>query len=387
MGLMIRPMADSRNIAESGLPGLQADLAIAAISVGSSVTSPPNCRPARAIDLLFAYSNSLARSISRAMLRRVRRTAEVVNADYNLSHWHKVLSEKKWLNAENLLNFLIPGDSIQRLRNVDGKIVWIDGHSYYRYRVGALGNLIARHAGGVSHIAELGAGYGHNLFSLYLSHPDWTFEGYDIAPNGILAGTAIAQHFGLSDVVSMGRINVTDATDPNFASIAGKTVFTYFCIEQVPYDVAEVIENIIAARPRRVINIEPTTELLDLTKLRDLVSFAYIRTVDYQTALFTTLERLEREGRIRIFARERMRFAPTINHDGFFSIAGNPFSPTSPPANCRCRCRRPGSHIGLRARLGGLRFANPPNALLPPSSRPPSSPPSCPRAPAPGAPA
>jgi hypothetical protein len=81
--------------------------------------------------------------------------------------------------------------------------------------------------------------------------------------------------------------------------------------------VRKVVENIIAAKPKRVINIEPTTELLDLTRPRDLVSLVYIRSVDYQTQLFTTLDELERQGRIRIIARERMPFAPSINNDGF----------------------------------------------------------------------
>jgi hypothetical protein len=66
-----------------------------------------------------------------------------------------------------------------------------------------------------------------------------------------------------------------------------------------------------------VINVEPTTELLDLTDPRDLVSLCYIRSVDYQTELFSTLDELESQGRIRIIARERMPFAPSINNDGF----------------------------------------------------------------------
>ena len=103
---------------------------------------------------------------------------------------------------------------------------------------------------------------------------------------------------------------MTDASDPNLAAIAGKVVLTYFCIEQIPYDVRKVIENIIAAKPKRVINIEPTTELLELFRPRDLVSLFYIRSVDYQTQLFTTLNELERQGRICIIARERMPFAP-----------------------------------------------------------------------------
>ena len=106
---------------------------------------------------------------------------------------------------------------------------------------------------------ELGTGYGYNLFSLSLNHPDWTFKGFDISPNGIAAGREIADHFGLSDKVSFGRIDLTDAADPSLAEIEGETAFTYFCIEQIPYDVRKVVENIIAAKPKRVINIEPTT--------------------------------------------------------------------------------------------------------------------------------
>ena len=113
-----------------------------------------------------------------------------------------------------------------------------------------------------------------------------------------------------------GPIDLTERFDPNLA-IAGEVVLTYFCIEQIPYDVRKVIENIIAARPKRVINIEPTTELLDLTLPRDLVSLVYIRSVDSKTQLFSTLDELERKGRIRVVARERMPFAPSINNDGF----------------------------------------------------------------------
>jgi hypothetical protein len=93
-------------------------------------------------------------------------------------------------------------------------------------------------------------------------------------------------------------------------------VLTYFCIEQIPYDVRKVIENIIASKPKRVVHVEPTIEMLNLAHPRDLVSLLYIRSVDYQTQLFSTLDELERQGRIRIIVRERMPFAPSINNDG-----------------------------------------------------------------------
>jgi hypothetical protein len=273
--------------------------------------------PASLPDRAITYAVDVARSVSRLILRRIERTRDKVNSEYNLSHWQKVLSAKAWTKAADLAAFLAPPDSSESLRKVDDQILRISSEKYYRYRIGALGELIARHCGDTRRIVELGTGYGYNLFPLSLNHPDWTFKGFDISPNGIAAGREIADHFDLSDKVSFGRIDLTDAADPSLAEIEGETAFTYFCIEQIPYDVRKVVENIIAAKPKRVINIEPTTELLDLTHPRDLVSLVYIRSVDYQTQLFTTLDELERQGRIRIIARERMSFAPTINNDGF----------------------------------------------------------------------
>ena len=273
--------------------------------------------PASLPDRAVTYAVDVAKSVYRLILRRMERTQDEVNSEYNLLHWQKILSNKAWLKAKDLADFLAPAELTERLRKVDNQILRISAQKYYQYRIGALGDLIARHGGGAKGIVELGTGYGYNLFSLHHSHPDWTLKGFDISPNGITAGREIADRFAISDRISLDRIDLTDASDPNLAAIAGEVVLTYFCIEQIPYDVRKVIENIIAAKPKRVINIEPTTELLELFRPRDVVSLFYIRSVDYQTQLFTTLNELERQGRIRIIARERMPFAPSINNDGF----------------------------------------------------------------------
>jgi hypothetical protein len=273
--------------------------------------------PASLPDRAVAYAVDIAKSVYRLILRRIERTQDKVNSEYNLLHWQKILSNKSWNQAKDLTDFLAPPDLNERLRKVDNQILRINGQKYYQYRIGALGDLIGRHCGDAKGIVELGTGYGYNLFSLHLSHPDWTLKGFDISPNGITAGREIADRFDLSNKVSLDRIDLTDALDPNFAAIKDEVVLTYFCIEQIPYEVRKVIENIIAAKPKRVINVEPTTELLDLRIPRDFVSLMYIRSVDYQTQLFSTLDEFERQGRIRIIARERMPFAPSINNDGF----------------------------------------------------------------------
>jgi hypothetical protein len=273
-------------------------------------------KPASRLDLSKAYTIDLVRSLRRLAFKNVRRTHEVVDTEYNAGEWKRILGERAWLRANTLEQFLIEENDAPRLAKVDGQIVRISTRDYYRYRIGALSELISRHAGGARSLLELGAGFGYNLFSLSLD-PQWSsLRGFDIAPNGIEAGRQIATRFDLSDRVSFDRIDLTDAGDPRFEQLAGTTIFTYFCIEQIPHAVEAVVENIIRAKPARVVNIEPAVDMLKLSDPRDLTSRVYIQSMDYQTRLFKLLDMLDSRGRIRILARERMAFAPTLHNDG-----------------------------------------------------------------------
>jgi hypothetical protein len=281
-------------------------------------------KPASRLDLSREYTIDLARSLRRMAFKNVRRTHDLVNSEYNAGAWGRILGERGWLRAKSLEQFLIGENDAPRFAKVDGQIVRITARDYYRYRIGALSELISRHAGGAKSLLELGAGFGSNLFSLSLD-PQWTrLRGFDIAPNGIEAGRQIANHFDLSDRVSFDRIDLTDAEHPNFTELAGTTVFTYFCIEQIPYAVEAVVENILRAGPSRVINIEPAVDMLKLSHPRDLASRVYIESMDYQTRLFKLLDELDKKGRIRILGRERMGFAPTLHNDGLL-YAWEPF--------------------------------------------------------------
>ena len=63
----------------------------------------------------------------------------------------------------------------------------------------------------------------------------------------------------------------------SFKELAGGAVFTYFCIEQIPYAVEAVVENIIRAAPARVVNIEPAVDMLRLSQPRDFASRSLYR--------------------------------------------------------------------------------------------------------------
>jgi hypothetical protein len=283
---------------------------------GKFVKFEPNVKPASRLELSQAYAIDLVRSLRRLALKNVRRTTDVVNSEYNVGQWARILSERIWLGARDLEEFLVGHDSTPRLAKVDDQIVRITTNDYYRYRIGALSRLVTRHAGAATSLLELGAGFGYNLFSLSCD-PRWTkLRGFDIAPNGIEAARQIASHFRLADRVSFDRIDLTDTKDPYFKELAGGTVLTYFCIEQIPYAVEAVVENIIRAAPARVVNIEPGVDMLKLSHPRDFASRVYIESVDYQTRLFKLLDQLDKQGRIRVLARERMGFAPTLHNDG-----------------------------------------------------------------------
>jgi hypothetical protein len=287
---------------------------------GKFVKFEPNVKPASRLELSQAYAIDLVRSLRRLALKNVRRTTDVVNSEYNVGQWGRILSERTWLGAHDLEEFLVGHDSTQRLAKVDGQIVRIATNDYYRYRIDALSRLVTCHAGAATSLLELGAGFGYNLFSLSFD-PRWAkLRGFDIAPNGIEAGRQIANHFQLTDRVSFDRIDLTDANDPHFKELAGNTVLTYFCIEQIPYAVEAVVENIIRAAPARVVNIEPGVDMLKLSHPRDFASRVYIESVDYQTRLFKLLDQLDKQGRIRVLARERMGFAPTLHNDGLLYV-------------------------------------------------------------------
>lgn len=175
--------------------------------------------PASLSDRATTYALDAVRSIGRLAMRRVKRTADIVDSEYNLLHWQRTLSEKNWTKAASIRDFLIPKNPALGLRKVDNQICRVAADDYYRYRAVALGELLARHTGGATEIVELGAGCGINLLSLHLNHPDWRLRGFDIAPNGIAAGREIAAHYGLSDRISLDRIDLTDGNDPSYAAI------------------------------------------------------------------------------------------------------------------------------------------------------------------------
>ena len=278
----------------------------------------PQWRAISRTTLANYYIRDLVRSALRLFLRRVRTRARV-DTEYDSGHWRRVLEGQSWRESPDLRSFLAGNDERAMIAKVDGRVVQIAAKEYYRWRVSALLAALSEHVDD-DHLVELGCGFGYNLFSLALTDRWRSLAGFDISANGLQAGRAIAAHFGLAERIHFFPLDLTDAAHPAFTRITNRTVFTFCCIEQIPSSVSVVVQNILRARPRRVIHIEPTTELLNPWRPMDLLNYAYVKSVDYQTRLFSTLADLNTRGHIRIVRQQRLPWAPTIHNDTFLVV-------------------------------------------------------------------
>ena len=251
----------------------------------------------------------------RALLaERLERNAAQVKAEYDAGTWKAVLEQKKWAQCASLRDYLVPGDEGLRVAKIQDQLVRIRTCDYYDYRLRILQEVLAQYAGDEKELIELGCGYGANLFSLALSGRWESLSGFDISTNGIRAGREAALHFNLPNV-SFDHLDITDANDPNYPRIKGKTVYTYYCLEQLKRSTQTVIENIIRAGARRIIHIEPTFELLRMWHPVDLTTYFYVKKQDYQDNLVTTVKDFEKRGLIKIVDLKRLYYAPTHRND------------------------------------------------------------------------
>jgi SAM-dependent methyltransferase len=276
--------------------------------------------PMNAFKYSVAWSSTCARSLARLALRPMRRTRGKVAEEYDAGRWTSVRTSADWQHETDLRRYLIS----DRERAMSGELIAkmagaarrVRVHDYYQYRVEAFAGLLREYFDPADEVVELGCGYGYNLFSLAVSWPHTHLLGFDISPNAVEATRNIARHFGLTHRLEAELLDATDGNHPNFQKLRGRNLFTFFCIEQIPYDVSKVVTNILAQSPKRVVHAEPGTALLKRWKLRDWPDFFYLRSVDYQNELYDVLRTFEAQGKLRIIEARRMPFAPSLQNTG-----------------------------------------------------------------------
>ena len=273
---------------------------------------PESATPLPRASELGATSRAVARSLARLALRR-RRTAARVAAEYNDGAWSDVLSGAAWRDAASLDDFLMGGDIGPMVARLHGTAVTLPRREYYRWRMDAL-RTIARDMIPDGRLVELGSGFGLNLFTLAADSRLTALRGYDISTIGTEVGRQMAEHFGITNL-TFGEIDLTDTSHPGYQEIEGATVLTYYCLEQLPNDIDRVITALAQASPRRVVHIESAAGLLRPSRLVDVATWVYVRSMDYQRSLVSTLDRMARGRALRLIHREHMTWGPTLHND------------------------------------------------------------------------
>ena len=251
--------------------------------------------------------------------KRRKRTSRRVQYDYDQHMWKSVLDTKEWMECETLFQYVVRSNQTIQIALIDHRLVRIRNCDWRLYRMQALQDIMKTYAGDQSVLYELGCGFGINLFSVYLADHWDHLAGFDISPNGIKAARETARHFHL-DNMAFDLLDLTDAQDPNFGKLRGKTVFTYLCLEQLKYVTEVVIENLIRAQVQRVIHIEPAVELLRWWSMRDLATYLYHVRMDYQDNLVSTLRAFEKKGRINIVEMKRLYYSPKYRDGPFLGV-------------------------------------------------------------------
>lgn len=279
-----------------------------------STSTPQSASPLGLLTASAIYVRTiLANVVHRLVIRRVRSRRQVA-ADYDQGEWRDVLEDRRWERCASLEAYVLSNSTSSITALVDGRLGRIPVRDYYAYRTEKLVNTLQRFAAGADPLVEIGSGAGRNLFALVYGGHWPRLLGLELSPTGREVTQRVVEQFGLAGVTTE-HIDLLDPASAGFAHLRGATVFSFYCLEQLPSHTREVLENLLRAGARRVIHIEPTPELFEYTSLKDLATISYIWRQDYQRTLVETARELERQGRVRVLAVERLNFAPSCRND------------------------------------------------------------------------
>ena len=259
----------------------------------------------------MAYGKSIIVDVIHNFFFSRKRSSERVSKDYDRGEWLRNLDQMKFKQFPDLASWNCgwnEGGTITA--TIEGKLVKIDASEYYEFRTKKIVSLLDEFFDGSSELCELGCGSGRNLFAIKQLKPDMKIFGYDISDVGIETVKRIADHFNVEGI-HVGTGDLLSANGLSF-NIENKNVFTYFVLEQLPDALDIFFENVIKGKPKKVLHLEPTYELLNNSSLRDLASKAYVERQDYVRTLLEKLRALEDDGRIEILSIRRELYSSSV---------------------------------------------------------------------------
>jgi len=262
---------------------------------------------------LIYFRCLVANIFHKLVVRRVRSRGQVTS-DYDQGEWLETLREARWDSCKNLSEYVSTTDTRLIDAIVDGRLTRISRSDYYKYRTRTLVATLKRYAADENELMEIGSGAGRNLIALAHAGPWKSLLGLELSQTGREVTRRVCERFDIQSIHT-AHIDLLDPKSKSFDKLRGAVVFSFYCLEQLPSYTRCVMENLRRAGVKRVIHIEPTTELFGCTSLKDLATISYIWRQDYQRTLVTTARTLQNEGKVKLLACERLHFAPSCRND------------------------------------------------------------------------
>lgn len=195
---------------------------------------------------------------------------------------------------------------------------------YFEYYAGIAvrRQLMAHFFKGSQAIVELGCGTGINLLlaadlfpQAALCGSDWTQATLDIL-------TALSAVMGRP--IRPVLYNMLDQSGRENLPISAETdVLTVHALEQLGPRARDVVDYLIAARPRRCLHIEPILEFYDPANPFDVVAREFHLARRYLQELYPALKEAAAAGRIRILGERRVQLGNGY-HEAYSYIAWSP---------------------------------------------------------------
>ena len=223
--------------------------------------------------------------------------------------------EKGW--GENLKSGNITPKYFEKhpINRINQKFVIGKGKHFERDMLYSIVDELAyRYLADATSIAEFGCGTGHNLLRISGINPQAHLIGLDWtkASQKILLG------------MGMEGANF-DFFEPNTKIHLPKdcSVITVAALEQTGTRYERFLKYLLKQKPKIVIHIEPIPELLDPTNLLDYLSIKYMEKRRYLSGYLTTLQLLEKQGKIKILEARRSGIGSFLI-DGYSVIVWKP---------------------------------------------------------------
>ncbi|WP_417504432.1 hypothetical protein [Marinomonas gallaica] len=153
-------------------------------------------------------------------------------------------------------------------------------------------------------IFELGCGTANSLLMLRNMYPESTFTGLDWAD---ASGKIIDRLNTLGYELSFQKFNMLDLSGAESVKLSDGLVFSFHALEQLGSNIERILIYLVQSGAKKFVHVEPIIELYDDSQF-DAIAEKYHIKRNYLNSYLKSLEKLEKEGVLKVHKIKRLEF-------------------------------------------------------------------------------